>query len=107
MYLLYMSYINNTFHVNFEQREKAAQMFYKVIIASEVPSRMKGRSLVEATIAHILNWCLRSNELASSPHKFGLLIFRVYDFLMFLDMGTIAEFEAWIEAIYSHPSLLQ
>lgn len=54
LYLKYMSYLNNKFHVTAEARERAARVYYSCFVANTVPDGLMGRQLVEATIRHLL-----------------------------------------------------
>ena len=102
VYTEYMSYIHNKHRVTAEEREAAAKTLYSSFIAGSVPVGLKGRKLVEATILHLLQWCLGSEKLKGDAHTFALLVFRLYDFLVILDIGTVEEFIGWVDAIYNH-----
>lgn len=54
LYLKYMSYLNNSFGVTAETRERAARIYYARFVAEAVPNGMTGRQLVEATVRHLL-----------------------------------------------------
>ena len=87
LYLEYMSYVNNKHKTQASERVLAAQIYYKAFITTIIPEDLEGRKVVEATILHVLTWCL-SKEFKGDPTTFALIVFRLHDFLVVLDMGT-------------------
>ena len=103
-YLSYISYSHNRFKTNAAKREEVAKVFFELFVNSDLPEE-KGRDLVKLTITHILEWCLGSEEARKDQSKFILLVFRLYDFMVILDIGTASEYFDYIDRIVEHPLL--
>lgn len=58
LYLEYMSYLNNKYNINANQREKAAIIYYQLFIFPEISLELTGRMLIKKTIQHIFKWIM-------------------------------------------------
>lgn len=92
-----MSYINNKFKVNAQLRETASNIYHSIFLP-KVPKPAK-RALVENVILDILQCFLRIGEQISQE-MFILNLFRIYDYLVILDIGSIEDVLFWLNKMY-------
>jgi hypothetical protein len=85
--LEWMSYVNNKFEVDSQQRETAAKIYHQHFISSDI--LLKGRALVQSVVRHILERFLWSRAEDIEEEAFGLSILRLYDYIAILDIGSV------------------